>query len=126
MTRELSEIEPITRQEAELAFASGTSREVCMALLRLVYHDDDWQWIQDKCIELSKSPDVDVAGLAITCLGHLARIHRTLALDKVLPVLNERRANSDLAGRVDDALDDMEMYMDVEIDRSTNTLRRLP
>lgn len=122
----MSEVEPITRHEAEVAFASGTSREICMALLRLVYDDDEWQWIQDKCIELSKSPDIDVAGLAITCLGHLARIHRTIELDKVLPVLNELRANRELAGRVDDALDDVEMYMDVEIDRSTITLRRLP
>ena len=119
----MPEIEPITRQEAEVAFASGVSRDMCMALLRLVYHDDDWQWIQDKCIELSGYPDIDVAGLAITCLGHLARIHRTLELEKVLPVLKELRANPELAGRVDDALSDIEIFMDVEIDRSTTNLK---
>ena len=57
----MSEIEPITRQEAEVAFASGVSREICLALVGLVYHDRRPEWLQEKCIELPKHSDVDVA-----------------------------------------------------------------
>jgi hypothetical protein len=120
------EIEPITRQEAEVAFASGVSREICLGLVRLVYHDDDWHWLQEKCIEMSQDSDVFVAGVAVTCVGDVARIHRTLELDKVLPVLKELRANPELAGRVDDALGDIEIFMNVKIDRSTTTLNEGP
>lgn len=114
------ELQPITRHEAEVAFASGVSREICYALIRLVYHDPDWKWLQEKCMEMSQVSDLDVAGLAVTCLGHIARIHCTLELERVLPVLKALRARPELAGIVDDAFDDIEMYMDVEIDRSAN------
>jgi hypothetical protein len=106
-----SEIEPITRQEAEVAFASGSETEICHALIRVVYHDPDWRWLQEKCIQFSKHDDSDVAGLAVTCFGHIARIHRQLDVDKVMRILNELRNNPEIAGRVSDAFDDINLYL---------------
>jgi hypothetical protein len=114
------EVEPITRQEAEVAFSSAVSGEIRSALIRLVYHDPDWRWLQEKCIEMSKASDSEVAGLAVTCLGHLARIHRTLDLERVLPILKKLLGNPKISGRVEDALDDIETYLDVKVERSTN------
>ena len=106
-----SEVEPISRDEAEKAFASGISETVCAALIRVVYHEPDWRWVQGKCIEMSDNPDPAIAGLAITSLGHLARIRRRLELDKVLPVLEKHRADPIVGGRVEDALDDIAIYL---------------
>lgn len=114
------EVEPITRPEAEVAFASGVSHAICHALVRLVYHDPDWKWLQEKCIEMSENSDSEVAGVAVTCFGHLARIHRTLDLERVLPILKTLQVNPEIAGRVEDALDDIEMYLDLEIERPTS------
>lgn len=105
------EVVPITRQEAEAAFASGVSYAICTALVRLVYHYPDWRWLQEKCIELSRDSDLEVAGVAVTCLGHLARIHGTLDLERVLPLLKSLHTNPELAGRVEDASGDIEMYI---------------
>lgn len=106
-----SGIEPITRQEAEVAFASGSATEICRALIRVVYHDPDWRWLQEKCIQFSKHHDSKVAGLAVTCFGHIARIHRELDVDRVMRILNELRNNPEIAGRVSDALDDINLYL---------------
>lgn len=106
-----SEVEPITREEAGIAFASGVPEKLCEALIGLVYHDPDWKWLQDQCLALAAHSDVDVAGLAVTSLGHLARIHRKLDLEKVLPVLERYRTDPRIGGRVEDALDDIETYL---------------
>ena len=105
------EVEPITREEAEVAFASGSSIDICHALVRLAYHDPDWRLVQEKCIHFSKYPHPDVAGLAVTCLGHIARIHRSLDLEKVMPVLNELHDDPHIGGIVSDALSDIDIYL---------------
>jgi hypothetical protein len=57
------------------------------------------------------SRDPNVARLAITSFGHIARIHRKLELKTVLPLLERLHNNPQLAGRVEDALADIRMYI---------------
>jgi hypothetical protein len=102
---------PITREEAEIAFTYNDPSSICDALLRVTYHDPDLFWIQDKCIEFVTFPDKIVQGLAVTCLGHLARIHGKLDTSKVIPILNGLRSDPEIGGRVEDALDDIEMFL---------------
>jgi len=105
------EVRPVSRDEADAAFSSGSPEAISRALVSIAYHDDDWRWVQDTCIAFTNYPDPQVSGLAVTCLGHLARIHGTLDMEKVLPVLQKLRSDPKIAGRVDDALDDIEMYL---------------
>ena len=105
------EVVPISRHDASLAFSSGSPHDIAHALIRVVYHDPDWRWAQELCIEYAKHPDSDVAGLAVTCFGHLARIHGKLDLERVLPILEELKQDEKIGGRVDDALGDIRMYM---------------
>jgi hypothetical protein len=44
-------------------------------------------------------------------LGHLARIHGQLDLERVEPRLRELRADPEVAGSAEDALDDIERFM---------------
>jgi len=105
------EVEPISREDANKAFMSGNTSDICYALVSVTFHNSDWQWVQGKCISFLQKDDKDVQSLAVTCLGHLARIHHRLDLDMVLPLLNNLQQNPELKGCVEDALDDIQMYI---------------
>jgi hypothetical protein len=101
---------PISIEEAKEKLESNDSTCINDALIRLTYHDSDWQWVQDQCLQLIHHSDPAVRGLAVSCLGHLARIHKTIDTAKVLPVLNSLLDNPELGGRAEDAIDDIEMF----------------
>lgn len=109
--REYREPQPISRSEAASAFASGIPNRICETLVSLAYYDPDWRWVQVKCLEFSRHSDPDVRGLAATCLGHLARIHRQLDTAIVVPRLNEMLTDPDVKGTAQDALDDISLFI---------------
>lgn len=111
MSMRFQEVTPISREQALIAFASNEVEAICDALIRITYHDPDWHWVQEQCIRFTEFPDVEVRGLAVTCLGHLARIHRRLNLKEVLPVLESLLNDADVAPRVADTLDDIKMFI---------------
>jgi hypothetical protein len=108
---EYREPQAITKEEAAQAFASADVEQINDALIGLTYHDPDGQWVQDQCLALLDYPDDDVRGLAATCLGHLARIHRNLDRDRVVTALEGLRDDPAIGGRVQDALDDIAIYL---------------
>lgn len=72
---------------------------------------DDPDWIVSGCACLIlNSHDNDIQGLAITCIGHVARIHRKIDRSLVATALQFAAQGICLAGRVEDALDDIELY----------------
>lgn len=99
---------PISRKDAETEFSSDVSERICEALVSVTLNETDWRWVQEKCLHFITSSYPDVRGLAVTCLGHLARIHRKLDLEKVLPILKNLQNDAEIGGRVEDALDDIE------------------
>jgi HEAT repeat protein len=101
----------ITREQAEQALRSGSPEARTEALLSLAYHDRDWEWVQERCIQSAHDEDPGVRGMAALCFGHLARIHRQLNLDRVLPVLHGLQKDPEVAWRVNDALDDIEVFL---------------
>ena len=106
-----TEVLPISREEADNALNSRNPEIVCDGLLRLTYHDSDWQWVQNLCLHFIKSENIQIRSLAVTCLGHLARIHHTLDIEQVIPILKNLLHDKEIAGRVEDALDDIEMFV---------------
>jgi len=80
--------------------------------MRAIFTSPHWRAPQDLCVRLARDEDDDVAGLAVTGLGHLARLHGELDLDVVLPLLHELRDTpGPLAGRAEDALEDIETFL---------------
>lgn len=63
--------------------------------------------MQGKCIFFLNSENSQVAGLAATCIGHLARIHKQIDKPKVMPVLSTNLKRIDIKGRVEDAINDI-------------------
>ena len=102
---------PISRDEAEEVFANGTPAQICDALVAVTFHDKDWKWSQMQCLRFLGHTDPNVSGLAATCLGHIARIHRKLDRDLVVDALRKRLQDPKIGGRVEDALDDIEMFV---------------
>jgi hypothetical protein len=108
------EILPIAKEQAEKAFGRNISDEIVHALLGVTYHEADWEWVQDRCLDFLDSPMPDVRNTAITCLGHLARIHKKLNRPKVLAALASKLADPQCSGRAEDAMEDIEMFAEEE------------
>ena len=108
--RTFDEALPITREEAEAELASGKSERMCRALVRATLSAEDLGWAEEKCIQLARDQSLEVRGAALTCLGHIARIRRSVDLSRVRPILEEASQDPDLAGMVEDVWDDIEMF----------------
>lgn len=101
----------VPRRRLEQILAEGSPDDVPQALVSAAFHEPDWQWVQDWCLRLSEHPDQNVRRVAVIALGHLARIHRRLDLDRVLPTLAARADEPELAGTVEDTLEDIRMFI---------------
>lgn len=103
--------EYLSRQAAENVFASKDVANICHALVSIALNEPDWRWAQNKCLDFLSNDSPDVRGLAATCLGHIARVHRQLDKEKVLVALREHLHDNAISGRIEDALDDIDMFL---------------
>ncbi len=107
------EVLPITRQKANKVFRADNPEEIVNTLLSVAYHDSDWRWAQEKCIELTNHPNPNVRGIAALCFGHIARVHNQLDLKIVLPIVNRLLKDKDkhVSQWAGDALDDIKHFL---------------
>jgi len=62
-------------------------------------------------MEYLENDDLVLRGLAVTCLGHVARIHEKLDKEKVIPALEKHIDDNRLRCRFFDAFDDIGMFL---------------
>lgn len=105
------EVGPITRTEALRELASDDPLRIARALVSVALHEPELGWAQQQCEKYASHPAADVRGVVATCLGHLARIHRRLDLTTATPLLQQLAQDPDVAGRVEDALDDIRLFL---------------
>lgn len=105
-----NEVPKISRDQALHAIATCFPEDICKALVSIALHEKDWRWAQDRCLELLESKNVEVGAVAATCLGHIARIHKKIDKDRVIPALENFGINSSMFGIVEDAMDDISMF----------------
>ena len=110
MIDNIHNIFPIDKDSAEKIFLSNNAEKICHAMVAIALHEQDWKWVQDKCLYFLTNDNPEISGLAATCLGHIARIHRQIEKDKVIPLLRSRLNNPDIAGQIEDALSDIAMF----------------
>ena len=108
------EIFPMDRRELEKLIESGNDTAIADALLSAAYHDPDWRWVQGLCLHFAEHSDSNVRRIAALCLGYVARIHRSLDLELVLPKLMALKQDPAVACSVGDALDDIRRYLRVQ------------
>jgi hypothetical protein len=104
--------QPMDRTEAERIFAGNDEFQICNALVSITFYDPDWKWVQALCLRFLETPGTSkgVRSLAATCLGHVARIHRTIDLDIVVPLLESLLDDPEM-GTAGDALDDIRVFI---------------
>jgi hypothetical protein len=99
------------REEIEILLRSNDKKDIQDALLSAAYYDPEWKWVQGQCLAFTHHSDQNVRWVAATCLGHLARIHRQLDLELVLPRLTEMRTDPTVKAGADDALEDISFFL---------------
>ena len=104
------EIDKLNSQEAVDVFQKGIPGSIARALLGLAMYEHDLSFTQGWCLFFLGHTDDTIAGAAATALGHLARITRGIDKDVVIPALQIVRMQGRLCGRIQDALDDIEMF----------------
>jgi len=110
MLNSYENVMPVDKESADKMFLSKDFELICHALVSVVFHEKDWKWVQDKCISFLMNDNPDISGLAATCLGHVARLHRQIEKERVIILLRSRQNNVKIAGRIEDAINDIEMY----------------
>jgi HEAT repeat protein len=80
-------VQPLSKRELILQIESGDPQAVSKALYSAAKYEEDWKWVQSKCLEALKSPEVSVRWAAATCLGDLAFMRRPLDTGSVIPAL---------------------------------------
>ena len=106
-------LEPINCEEAESAFANGGRDNLCRTLVRVATFDPDRRWVQSQCLRSAGHRDAFVRGIAATCLGHLARIHKAIDEDEVMPVVRKLLEDRDAQTRAkaEDTISDFSIYL---------------
>ena len=106
-------IEPIDKTRAKKLLANGDRDAVYRTLVSVAMFESDRRWAQAQCLRFAKHKDSFVRGVAVTCLGHLARIHWAIDEDDVVPVVRELLHDSDpeTRGKAQDALSDFSTFL---------------
>jgi hypothetical protein len=109
---EYREPKQLTKTEAEEVFAAESDLHALReALVSVALGEEDWRWVQGKCLHFAAHEDPSVRSIAATCLGHVARIHRKLDLDVVMPTLEGLLKDPETEGFAEMALDDIRMFV---------------
>jgi hypothetical protein len=103
----------MSHDEAEHVFAQGTPSHITHTLISLAFLDPDVYWVEAKCLAFVTHGDSQIRAVAAICLGHLARIHQNIHVQRVLPVLIGLTKDTDpnVAGMAEDSLEDIELFM---------------
>ncbi len=101
---------PISKKDAEKAALSKSASLICNALISISLYERDFLWAQDFVFKQIGSENDDVTSAAITGVGHLARIHRKIDVDKFVLEVQSLSKNVKFAGLIEDVLDDIEMF----------------
>ena len=98
------------RQNLMKTLSNKETSHICQAIVDATHVVSDYEWLVEQLLELTKHSDIEVRRVAVTCIGHLARLHRARDKKLLLEILEPLQYQSDIAGRVSDAIDDVNMF----------------
>jgi hypothetical protein len=91
-------------------FAKGNLSAAADAMLALTYYDHDRLWVESFLVAaVDSDADIQIRRLAVTCLGHVARIHGAIGADAVAAV-RQALQDPELSGIAEDAMGDIESF----------------
>lgn len=96
----------------EEALNSNDLRIITDTMLYIAHCADDLDWAEDIIMKMALCQNDNISGLALTCLGHLARVNQNINRNKVVPFLEgimDKHVGI-IAARAEDALDDINLF----------------
>ena len=109
--REFQSSEPISREEWSDALGSGDSQRIASGLVRLAFCDHNGAFVETQCLALLADQNQDLRRVAVTCLGHVARIHREFSNASVPSLLRGLISDPAVSEQAQDALDDVAVFL---------------
>ena len=111
--RQYREIGPWKHEDVEQAILSDDIESLCLAVIGVSMHDDDWRYAQDLCVRLSSHSHFNVRGNAVLGFAHIARVHRRLDRAVVQLIIQAalRDEHDYVRGHADSAVDDTMIYL---------------
>ncbi|BCJ52198.1 hypothetical protein Asp14428_36730 [Actinoplanes sp. NBRC 14428] len=114
----MTEDPPLDQRRAEWA-EDLTNSDVAVstrALLALTYEDPDRRRVEQILLDcLRPAVDPQLRALAVTCMGHVGRLHGAVSPD-IVTRLRGLLSDPALGGRAEDALDDIASFVGLKGD----------
>ena len=111
MAPKYREVFPNERADLERLLGSGNEEAIMEALVSAAFYDPEWKWVQTTCLRFLDHPDKRVRCSAATCLGHVARIHRRLDIEIIVPRLIALSGDPSIRPHAETALDDINHFI---------------
>ena len=111
MTNNYDEPKDINKKEFIDILGDGDITQICDSIVRAVHFINDYDWLLQQYVSLIKHSDVEVRGVTIACLGHLARLNENADKAQLLEILEPLITDKELSGRVEDAIDDVNTFL---------------
>lgn len=101
----------ISKAEFSKILETGLIALICDAIVRAVHFIHDYDWLIQQYRLLLNHPDLEIRGVTITCIGHLARLNENANKAQLLAMLEPLSSDEELVGRVEDAIDDINTFL---------------
>ncbi|MES2790450.1 MAG: hypothetical protein V4719_12640 [Planctomycetota bacterium] len=110
-TNKYVELEPVSHAEADNRLSSSDQYLIARTLIVIGLYDEDWRWVQQHALRFLSHDSEIVISAAILSLAHTARVNRSIDKNVIVPALQAVAADPRFIGKVQDAIDDIEMYV---------------
>ncbi len=101
---------PVTHAEAQEILKGDDIEKICRSLVAIAFYETDKEWAEGVILSATRHSDIRVSGLAVVCIGHLARISGSLS-DRAIDRVREALSDENLSGSAGDAWDDIRIYI---------------
>ncbi|MDB6056057.1 MAG: uncharacterized protein JWN25_3580 [Verrucomicrobiales bacterium] len=109
--KKLQPISWISKKRAQIIFSGDDFSKIKFTLVRVALYEPDYKWATAQCLNFCDHADGEIRGLAAACLGHIGRVHGTIEMEKVIPVLERLLQDTQTVGRAEDALGDIKQFV---------------
>ncbi|HKY20358.1 MAG TPA: hypothetical protein VJM31_03990, partial [Vicinamibacterales bacterium] len=92
-----------TEPPLQFSTAIGTSPRIAKALAAAALHDGDRVFVESLILSFLDHTDPLVRGVAAVSAGHVARIHRSLSVDQIVPKIEGLKMDSRTSGQAEEA-----------------------
>ncbi len=103
---------PISKEQLIKIIKTDHYDEICNALIGMAFYEIDLNFCKDIILNCVKFTNEDVRGASVLCIGHLARIHRSLPDELPTIVLNALNDKSKIVReQAANAMSDIRVFM---------------